>query len=473
MRASTAAVLLTSILAFTLSCGKSPDAPTPDEPVAPALTLVAGAGLTDTIGAAPAQGLVVQVTGTNGKPEAGVAVDFEVPPDLGGAGLAIYRLALSPDGTVFQPGTAVMTDALGRAVVRLRLGTLPGPALVTVTVPLHGLLDTARYTVSVGAAAGVSVLPKDTVLEINRAFTIKATAVDRAGNPRSDAVTFEAASSGVKVDAGGTVIGVSPGRTFVRAKVSVGARTVSDSCAVWVLGPVANARLVFEAYYQGPLQIGNLDGTGVKTILPYFAGGGAWSPGLDRIAFCSTGNLGVTDTLGNATMFTAATDGCWPQFSRDGQWIYYHGSGQIKRIHPDGTGVESLFAGEYVTVAPDGSRVAYGGVNGALMIGDLGTRTVVTVPGTTGQVLTPRWSPDGQMIAYLPGYGNGVRVVRPDGTVVRTFSATFDTGLGWSADSKSIVAAVGYPGRQLVLLDLASGSMRNLPLSGIYPNWTP
>ncbi len=473
MRAQTAAVLITPILAFVLSCGKS-DASGPSQPVAPTLKVVAGAGLTDTIGAAPTQGLVAQVTGTNGKPEAGVAVDFEVAPDTTVAGAPLARLTLSPDGVLYQSGAAVMTDAQGRAVVRLRFGTVPGPALVTATVPLHGLMDTARYTVTVGAPGGLRLTPKDTTVEINRSFTIKASVVDRAGNSRTgDAVTFQAASSGVQVDAGGTVIGVSAGRAYVRVRANAGGKTVMDSCSVWVLGPIASGRLVFEAYYHGPLQIANLDGTGLKTILNYFAGAGAWSPALDHIAFCSIYNLGVTDTLGTANLLAGAADGCWPQYSRDAQWIYYFSSaGYVKRIHPDGTGVESLFPGQFPTVSPDGGRVAFASPYGGLAIGDLGTRTVTTVPGTAGSVLTPRWSPDGQMIAYLAGYGS-VRVVRPDGTLVQGYTAQFETGLGWSPDSRSIVAAVYTPSAQLVLLDVGSGTMRNLPISGIHPNWTP
>lgn len=244
-------------------------------------------------------------------------------------------------------------------------------------------------------------------------------------------------------------------------------------------------RIILESEFRGVLQIANPDGTGVKTVLNYYAGAGVWSPTLDRMAFCNDGGIGVTDTLGNAIMLPATAGGCWPQYSRDGAWIYYGKSGlrQILRVHPDGTGNEFLFTGEFVTPAPDGNRVAFsspGGFYGSIVIGDLRTRTTTPVPGANG--LCPRWSPDGLMIAYTDFTNGGIRVVRPDGTVVRTFPGSLDGGIGWSPDSRFIIASLGYwtgprqtgdHGTQLVLLDVTTGTMQKLAITGIYPFWSP
>ncbi len=465
MRASKTVLFLAFILAFAAACGESPTRPT-----TPALRLVAGTGITDTISAEPAQGLVAEVIGTSG-PEAGVSVEFEAQPDTSGCYFYCFPVMLSPDGAQFLSTTSATTDAKGRAVVRLRFGTLAGPAKVMVRVPLYGLLDTARYTVTPGAPVGFRVLPRDTAVEVQGTFSLTASSVvDRANNPRSGpvTVTYEAASSVVRVDGSGLVTGVSVGRGFVRARATVGGTTIVDSAGVSV---VPAARVVFETAGRTALQISNLTGTSIRTLVSYPAGAGAWSPAGDRLAFCHdpypVWDIGVVDTLGNATMLTNGGGGCWPQFSPDGQWIYYHDrSNVIRRIHPDGTGVDSLFSGEFVTTAPDGYRVAFQ-VAGALTIGDVRSRTVAAVPGVT-DVSTLRWSPDGQMIAYVSGY-NQVRVVRPDGSRVRDFSGSYDNGLGWSPDSRFIVASDG----SLVLLDVTTGSILPTPVLGWYPNWAP
>ncbi len=258
------------------------------------------------------------------------------------------------------------------------------------------------------------------------------------------------------------------------------------TCEKSPIAPTTQARrIIFESGYRGTLLIGNPDGTGVKTVLNYYAGAGVWSPTLDRIAFCNDGGIGVTDTLGNATMLPATAGGCWPQYSRDGAWIYYDKGDlrQILRIHPDGSGNETLFAGEFPTPSPDGNRIAFsspGGFYGPIVIGDLRTKTTTSVPGAFG--LCPRWSPDGQMIAYTDFTNGGIRVVRLDGTVVRAFPGSLDGGIGWSPDSRFIVASlgswtgprdIGDHGTQLVLLDVTTGTMQNLAATGVYPFWSP
>lgn len=234
-------------------------------------------------------------------------------------------------------------------------------------------------------------------------------------------------------------------------------------------------RIVYETVSRTTLQISDLTGTSIRTLVPYPAGAGAWSPARNRIAFCKdpypVWDIGVTDTLGNATMLTSGAGGCWPQFSPDGQWIYYHDrSDRIRRIHPDGTGVDSLFTGSFVTTAPDGYRVAFQ-VSGALTIGDVRTRTAATVAGVT-DVYTPRWSPDGRMIAYVNTYRSAVSIIRPDGTRVRDFPGSYDTGVGWSPDSRFIIASAGNQ-HQLVQLDVTTGSTLPLQIWGLYPNWAP
>src|SRR5262245_15117598 len=75
----------------------------------PALRVIAGADLTDTIGAAALQGLVVQLTGANGRGEAGVQIRFDVS-----APSSLMRVSGVSQPTVW-PVVAATTDANGRA----------------------------------------------------------------------------------------------------------------------------------------------------------------------------------------------------------------------------------------------------------------------------------------------------------------------------------------------------------------------
>ncbi len=85
---------------------------------------------------------------------------------------------------------------------------------------------------------------------------------------------------------------------------------------------------------------------------------------------------------------------------------------------------------------------------------------------------TPRWSPNGRMIAYVNSLRNTVVVIRPNSARVRDFPGVFDTGLGWSPDSRFIVASAGSE-HQLVLLDVITGSIVTTQVVGLYPNWAP
>src|SRR5690606_35367632 len=99
----------------------------------PALRILAGANLTDTIGAAPLQGLVVQVLDSDGRPEPGVEVQFESAPDVTPAPPLVYVGAVG-DRWMLRT-VSDTTDGKGRATVRVRLGDQVGPASIVIRVP--------------------------------------------------------------------------------------------------------------------------------------------------------------------------------------------------------------------------------------------------------------------------------------------------------------------------------------------------
>ena len=209
-----AAVACAALAGALLACdddgGTSPQ-------TGPALRIVAGAGITDTISAIPAQGLVVQVLDEDGRPEPGVDVRFEVPLDP----VAPYppRMAVASVGaTWFDVVASDTMDSNGRAVARVQLGERAGPAGVVISVPLYGLVDTAEYTVLPGNPAGVMLSPKDTALAPGAGFTYRGPTWDRVGNPRQDPATWEVSGSAVSVDRSGRVTALSPGIAVVRVR---------------------------------------------------------------------------------------------------------------------------------------------------------------------------------------------------------------------------------------------------------------
>jgi hypothetical protein len=103
------------------------------------------------------------------------------------------------------------------------LGLKAGPALVIVTDPDHGTADTATFTVQPGNAARVVATPQDTAIYVGRTVTLQSSVVDRAGNPRPDAVTHAVIGSAVTVS-GSTMSAVSLGT----ARVVTSSGTFSD-----------------------------------------------------------------------------------------------------------------------------------------------------------------------------------------------------------------------------------------------------
>lgn len=439
----------------------------------PALRILAGANLTDTIGAAPLQGLVVQVLDSDGRPEPGVEVQFESAPDVTPAPPLVYVGAVG-DRWMLRT-VSDTTDGKGRATVRVRLGDQVGPASIVIRVPLHDLVDTAAYTVLPGAPVRAWLTPKDTAVTPGASFTYLST-LDRANNRRSDPATYEVAGTAVDVDQTGRLTAREPGTAVVRVRATIRGSVYTDSAWVGVVPPEARIAWI---PLNGGLVVSGLDGANETTLL----GGGVhapvWAPSGDRLVYQRSGSRGGISMVQMDGSITDVTTpdliAGRPEFSRDGQWIYFHAwedddsRRRIFRVRPDGSGLEELGLGLYPTPSPDGRSVAWTTTSGELVIHDLAAGTERVLPGITNAD-APRWSPDGAWIAYTTRLGGDLMLVRPDGTESRRIDReSLIYGISWSPDSRWII---GNSWR-FMIVDVSTGLMAALPLRGGGPAWRP
>ena len=112
-----------------------------------------------------------------------------------------------------------------------------------------------------------------------------------------------------------------------------------------------------------------------------------------------------------------------PEYSPDGQWIYFNsertGSMQIWRMHADGSNQEQVITSEtndwFPHISPDGKWMVYlsyeKGVTGhppnkdvklnLMSMTDKKTRALATLFGGQGTINVPSWSPDSTKVAFV------------------------------------------------------------------------
>jgi TolB protein len=392
--------------------------------VLPAIRVVSGDNQTDTVGQALGQAFVVEVTGANAQPSAGIVVTFAV---VGGGG------ALS--------AAADTTEAGGLASTVLTLGTVAGSNTVTATGSgLSGSPVTFRTVAVPDAPAALDKISVDG----QNGFTSRAILDSPVVRVRDQ---FQNAVPGISVGwavtgGGGTV--AAPATTTN----SSGLATVS-----WTLGVTAGANGL-EAVVAG---------------LPAvtFSATGIW-PGTGRIAFASdrNGNPDIyvmnSDGSGLVQLTNNLADDGQPTWSPDASKIAFvstrNGGGlEIYVMNADGTAVvrltDQLDTDASPAWSPDGSRIAFSSARDAMTVVDLniyvmnadgsGVRRLTTDPKLDG---SPTWSPDGSKIAFMTSRhatneGNSeIYVVNADGTgeTRLTYFPYDDKEPVWSTDGSKI-----------------------------------
>lgn len=415
-------------------------APLPDPAVtARVVSITRVASPADTIDATLVDALLITVRNGKGAPisNASVRVEWSSPPGAG-------PVTLAPAGaTAFASTIILATDAQGMARASLRLGRSVGRGFVTATETSKAIKDSVEVFVAPGSFFRSSLAVRDTAMLVGGRITVSGSAFDRADN--ATPLTFAATGTACTLTTGGVVTGVNAGVCRIAVSQPTGA-----SFRVTVIAP----SVMLEGGLQGFATI-RLDGTEHTPIpLPVLAYDNCGLLGSGKSFLCT--RVGLLYLLGlDGSVTPIPTPGVGnirnSRVSRDGNWVVFtgypvpqsNGNTTLYRVRIDGSQLQVLspdccsIVESNFDVSPDGKVVIYSSYSTLRL--DVANHTTSTI--ALGRERTPRFSPDGSMVAYQDGMD--ILVSNTDGSNVRViFTPSTSTPgpyfiyLEWSPDSK-------------------------------------
>jgi Tol biopolymer transport system component len=452
------------------------------------LSIVLGAGQTDTVLSVMPVPLVVALH----EPGAvGQIVQFQTIADTGAAAGGQPFAFLQPTDTTSLPATqlAVTTDANGAARVYVRLNQSAQRGAIIVRVPVFGIVDTVPETATPGAPIRLQK-QNDTAVVVGATDTLHAAMYDQYGNRRpNDTITYRVISGPITLS-GKAVTGTALGVAVVSANARGAYAPDTTTISVVPQGTIAFGT-------DAGIVVSNLDGS-QASVFPYQnIGNVRWSPDGKTIAFdqgshgFSTGSGWLRSlTISDGTIMTidsGAIGHYWPEFSRDGTWLYWtdilEGAGYssvLWRAHPDGTMKDSIpMTDSSWTSSPsgDGSQLVYSDLTySGLHIFTLATSAETTLPV---QGFAPRWAPTGASIAYLAisqAGGGPIDIIQADGTNNRVVRANnYDFGVDWSPDGQWLISQNDHT-TNFDIINVKTGMTLPLPFTNTNtwsPSWGP
>jgi hypothetical protein len=486
-RASAVAVLC----CLFIGCGESTE---PEVQVgAYEVEINPGSIVDDTIGTLLSDPLIVRLK-RGGRAVAGAEVRLQVE--------SYYpQGVIRPFGTVWLRANGqrnlvdavLVTDRNGEIAVGVTLGERVGGGLVRIDVPSANLRDSVLYSIRPGQPVEGSIEPGDTAIYVGASYKLRARLFDRARNLREDVPLVVTSGDVVSVTSQGAVQANKVGRTSVTASVMGLSRLIGVSVV---------PKATFSASVRGVQSLGrsrivtfNADGSNLRDLRPLTPplqdANGAWSPSTREFAFESGDSYyrlyvknsdgGIRRLVSNSEDLDQETSA---SYSRDGSMIYFRGAWQgrwdIWRVPSAGGKAELLLRGNgfaydigRLSPSPDGKSLVFNIRDqlGGLRILDLVTREVRTLHS---QGTEPRWSPDGQWIAFS-NYENLSRI-RPDGTGLEVISRStggLGTGLAWSPDGEWLISQAEFS-LLLNLVRVSDGLVIPLPytMGFHHPDWS-
>lgn len=494
-RSRLAFVLAATAFAAIAACGDDPVGPRG----APEIRILSGVGTSDTIATRSTQQILVQVRDRRGHPLAGVEVHFAdaAPPVFNSLGQRLAFLLRGSYGWLVH-SVVDTTDLAGRAEVWVDAWRLAGERVVEIALPAFDVVDTARFMVLPGAATGLALEPRDTIVMVGTTSRLRGAVHDRADNARADAITWRLLSGEATLDGAGGI--TMPTAGFARVEASSGGW--ADTAVVFGARPATLSGFAVHTSVEVSLLLLEIDGTRRRTVLrENIAVLGSddriphWSPATRELYYQvldagrGSSSIWAIDTLGNRRPLLAQGSMRWqyrPQPSLDGKWIYFYGNRDpgtdtaLWRARPDGSLVEGLASGRTGTdtdmhpaPSPDGTRIVFtsfraGSNVASLYILELASGRVTPL-GVAGYM--PRWSPTGERIAYFDWVRDQLRVVDAGGANDRALGPSLGYPFSWSPDGRWIVGRGGNPG--FVIVDANTGDRVRVPGSdGLFsPAW--
>jgi hypothetical protein len=483
--------IVVSLALATMSCTVDIGAP----PKNSSVRVISDISRSDTIDAAPASAMVIEISRSGIRLEQPVAVTIAGIP-LFDVTQGLEMIPSDPSQNVSGAFT-ITTD--GDASFKVRFGKHAGQAGIVVSVDELQLTDTLWFTVKPGAPAHIRLKPSDTAVVVGGSFTQDGAIIDRGGNELTGRPSFAASDPALTVSATGAVQANAIGRTGVVATYANSTVSIRDVAMVSVVptGRIAEGISVPGTAVTSAIAIRRTDGSLIKsfplTLSPFQP---AWSPDGLRVYYVASSADPAASSIYRLFALTiadgsvreivspsiAALNGAyldWPAPSHDDVWLYFSanqpGAGvSLWRIHPDGTAPEQVVAptppgpgGPYSpSPSPDGTRLAYVLANDVKIL-TLATGGTTTIHGTGADIVS--WAPSGERLATRGAAG--LYVVNSDGSGMTQLAsnASYYRGLGWSPDGRWIVLQI-----QTVptIVDAATGVQLPTPLYGAGFSWS-
>lgn len=130
---------------------------------------------------------------------------------------------------------------------------------------------------------------------------------------------------------------------------------------------------------------------------------------------------------------------------------------------------KELGPGSWPALSPDGSQVAYTGSDGLYVL-NLASGVKRKIQGTYEYDYHPRWSPDGNQIAFYRQLDGNIYIMNTDGSNPRMMTAYGEIELlvDWLPDGHRLAYGVPSANMQLRLLDVDSGEYQ---VSTVFNSW--